>query len=89
MKQLVLLMSFMVFGIVSQAQTNPPAKLHANKCLGTTKAGQPCKSTIIMKDGYCRSHSPNTPKCGATTSAGKPCKMAVEKAGDKCRFHSK
>lgn len=66
---------------VASAQTSKPA------CKGITVKGQPCKSTMIMKDGYCRMHSPNTPRCGALTSAKKPCRMVVSKEGDKCRFH--
>lgn len=56
-------------------------------CKGTTVKGEPCKSTIVMSDGYCRAHSPATPRCGATTSKGTPCKMAVKNEGDKCRHH--
>lgn len=56
-------------------------------CKGTTTKGVACKSTILLKDGYCTHHSPSTIRCSATTSAGKPCKVAVKQAGDKCRFH--
>lgn len=58
-------------------------------CTATTSKGLPCKGTILMTDGKCRSHSKTTPKCGATTSAGKPCRMSVKVAGDKCKHHTK
>ena len=56
-------------------------------CKGTTKAGQSCKSTIILKTGFCRAHDPNTPKCKATTTSGKPCQMTVKATGERCRHH--
>jgi hypothetical protein len=59
---------------------NPP-------CKGTTKSGQPCRSTIVSKEGYCGHHNPNGNKCGAATSKGQPCKVLVKEAGQKCRFH--
>ena len=56
-------------------------------CTATTVAGNPCKGTILLKDGKCRSHSDSTPRCGAETSKGKPCKMAVKEDGQKCMHH--
>lgn len=70
------------------AQSQPTPK-PAKTCKGTTVKGAACKSTILLKDGYCRAHSPLSPRCGATNSKGKPCKMVVKKAGDKCRHHVK
>ena len=78
----IITMLFMVIAMNTQAQTDKP-----KQCLGKTTKGEPCKSTIILKDGYCRVHSPNTARCGAMTTSGKPCRMPVNKAGDKCRFH--
>lgn len=61
----------------------------ATHCKGTKADGTPCKSTILLKDGYCRAHSPSTPKCGFIKKDGKPCKMIVSKAGDRCKYHNK
>lgn len=30
-------------------------------CTGTTKAGNPCRSTLVLDDGYCAVHSPSKP----------------------------
>jgi hypothetical protein len=30
-------------------------------CKGTTKAGNPCRSTLVLGDGYCAVHSPSKP----------------------------
>lgn len=59
----------------------------APNCKGTTKKKEPCKSTIVMKDGFCRAHSPATPKCAGVKRDKKPCGMSVNKQGDFCRFH--
>lgn len=56
-------------------------------CKANTTKGEPCKSIIVMKDGYCRAHSPLTPRCGAPTSKGEPCKMMVKEQGLKCKHH--
>lgn len=92
MKKVLTLLIGMSLTMTVVAQTNEtnmkPAKLTALKCQGTTTAGNPCKSTFIMKSGYCKVHDPNAVRCGATTSSGKPCRMVVDKAGVKCRFHS-
>lgn len=58
-------------------------------CKGTTTKNLPCKSTMIMKDGYCRMHSPNAIRCDANTSKKTPCKMVVNKVGEKCKHHNK
>jgi len=68
----------MLSGMIASAQDH---------CKGVTKKGEPCKSVIGLKNGYCRVHDPATPRCGAKTAAGKPCRMPVDKLGDRCRFH--
>lgn len=70
----------MLFGAVASAQEK---KL----CSSKTKAGEPCKSTILMKDGKCRSHSELSPRCNAQTKAGTPCKWVVKTEGEKCKNH--
>lgn len=77
----IILLSFAVSAQQSPEKVKPT-------CTATTAAGNPCKGTILMTDGKCRSHSETTPKCGTTTSAGKPCKMSVKVAGDKCKHHT-
>lgn len=79
MKKIILLAA-MAVSIAVAAQTKP--------CKGTTTKGQPCKSTFVLKDGYCRMHSPSTPRCGAKTSKGDACRMVVEAKGQKCKFHN-
>ena len=81
MKKLLIAAMLIVF--TATAQNEPKV------CKGTTTAGNACKSTIVMADGYCRVHSPLTPRCGATTSKGTPCKMAVKTVGQKCKRHTK
>ncbi len=56
----------------------------ANNCKGTTKAGQPCKSTFVAKTGYCRMHNPNAKHCPHVKD-GKQCGMVTD--GSRCRFH--
>ena len=57
-------------------------------CKGITKAGNPCKSTIVKKStGYCNAHDPSRAKCGGTTKAGKPCGQMPMKGQSYCRFH--
>jgi hypothetical protein len=59
-------------------------------CKGTTKAGQPCQSTIVSKaTGYCRAHDPAALRCGFIKPDGQPCKMVVSLKGELCRFHKK
>lgn len=80
MKKMILLAALaLTLGAAAQSPT----------CKGTTSKGQPCRSSILLKDGYCRMHSPSTPRCGAKTSTGKPCRMVVAAAGQKCKHHSK
>lgn len=67
--------------LTSNAQDKPT-------CKATTTKGQPCKGTILLKDGNCQAHSTTTLRCGANTSKNTPCKIPVKKAGDKCRHHN-
>lgn len=57
-------------------------------CKAIKKDGAPCQSTILMKDGFCRSHSQLSPRCGAQTKAGAPCQWVVKTDGEKCKNHS-
>ncbi len=79
MKKLLLPFLLLSLSVVGQEKT----------CKGTTKAGKPCKSAIVSKSGFCRSHDPQAIKCAGTNAAGKPCGMTVKTKGDKCRFHAK
>jgi hypothetical protein len=56
-------------------------------CKGTTSKGIACKSTIVLKNGFCRVHNPDRVTCAATTAKGQPCKMVVTIAGDTCHVH--
>lgn len=76
----IILFAALAITLAAAAQQRPT-------CKGTTTKGQPCKSTIVLKDGYCRLHSPSTPRCGATTSKGQPCRMVVATKGQKCKHH--
>jgi hypothetical protein len=76
-----LLITALLFSITLTAQEK--------KCKGTTKAGQPCKSIMVSKSGYCRAHDPNAIHCAGTTASGKPCGMIVKSKGEKCRIHTK
>ena len=78
-----LLFVLMLLGAVASAQETKERKT----CSAKTKAGEPCKSTIIMKDGKCRSHSELSPRCNAQTKSGTPCKWVVKTEGDKCKNH--
>jgi hypothetical protein len=79
MKKLLLLSAIVLVTAAAQAQRPT--------CKGTTKAGQPCKSTIVLKSGYCRSHDPNQPKCAFIKADKTRCKIAVNKAGELCHVH--
>jgi hypothetical protein len=61
----------------------------ADHCKGTTKKGEPCKSAILMKDGYCRMHSPASEHCTFIKKNGERCRMVVGKEQQYCRFHAK
>lgn len=76
----------MLIMTLSLSAQNPQEK---PKCKAITKSGVQCKNNAseILKDDYCRIHSPQTPKCGAKTKAGTTCKMLVNKTGDKCKYH--
>lgn len=80
MKKL-LFISALALSIGAMAQNKP--------CKGTTKAGNPCKSVMVSKTGFCRSHDPNAIKCAAINASGKPCGMTVKVNGEKCRFHKR
>lgn len=57
-------------------------------CKGMTKAGEPCKATMIIKGTeFCNAHNPDAIKCSGQTSKKEPCKMTVKVAGLFCRFH--
>jgi len=47
----------------AEAQANPRAEAGPSvdkpTCKGTTKAGNPCRSTVVGEDGYCLVHSPS------------------------------
>jgi len=58
----------------------------SRQCQGTTKAGKPCASIMVMKSGFCRAHDPQSKKC-AYSKNGKPCKMTVKASQTYCRFH--
>lgn len=78
-KALILAIAILTIGLNASGQRK--------NCKGVTKAGIACKSTIIDKSGYCRSHSPNAIKCAGETKAKKPCGMIVTKKGDYCKYH--
>ena len=78
-----LLFALMLFGAVAAAQETKERKT----CSAKTKAGEPCKGTILMKDGKCRSHSNLTFRCSGETKSGERCKIPVSKAGDFCKHH--
>lgn len=60
------------------------------KCKGTTKKGEPCKSTIVSKKtGFCNAHDPAKSHCKAKNSKGEQCGVAPEKNTEYCRHHSK
>ena len=85
MRNLVLIIALLGLGasinlVTGQAQ---PVK----RCIGFKANGEPCKSTFVLKSGFCRAHDLSTPKCGVLTAKGQPCKMAVKAAGMHCRFH--
>ena len=52
-------------------------------CKGTTKTGQPCKSTFVS-EGYCKAHNPSTKRCGFIKADKKPCMMPSDGL---CRVH--
>jgi len=79
MKSLFIALALLLSLVATSASKDP--------CKGTTSKRLPCKSTMVMADGYCRMHSPNTPRCEAMTSKKTPCKMVVDKVGDKCKYH--
>lgn len=75
------LISIVLFSLSATAQD-------AKRCAGMTKAGQPCKSTFIVKGtDYCRMHSPTAILCAGVKADGTGCKMVVKQAGEKCRHH--
>lgn len=59
----------------------------AGTCNQTKKNNEPCQSTILLKDGKCRSHSTLSVFCGAAKKSGGTCRMVVKKEGEKCRYH--
>jgi hypothetical protein len=84
MKKLVVILLFVLSTVLSAVAGDPI------KCKGTTKKGEPCKSTIVSKKtGYCNAHDPNKPHCKAKNSKGEPCGVAPEKNAEYCRHHSK
>jgi hypothetical protein len=83
MKKLVLF--FMILFSAFSSMAGDPIK-----CKGTTKKGEPCKSTIVSKaTGFCNAHDPNKPHCKAKNSKGEQCGVAPEKNAEYCRHHSK
>lgn len=54
-------------------------------CKGVTKKGDPCKSVIVNKEGYCRLHDPSAKRCPHVSDKGKPCGNIT--GGKLCRFH--
>lgn len=81
MKRILILLA-LVLGIAVLASANGD-----KTCKAVKKDGTACKSTFIQSDGYCRSHSPNTPRCGAKCKDGHPCLWPVSKAGEHCKNH--
>lgn len=59
------------------------------KCKGITSKNQPCKSTFVDKQGYCKHHSPATVRCSAIKSNGQKCRMIPKEGQTKCYIHSK
>lgn len=71
------------------AQTTQTAQNTVKTCKGTTKAGEPCEATMIIKGTeFCNAHNPASIKCSGTTAKKEPCKMTVKTKGEFCRFHS-
>lgn len=60
----------------------------AAQCLGTTRAGQPCKNQGDTS-GYCRFHNPGVTKCAARTKDGSPCRNPPSGGTIYCHVHKK
>jgi hypothetical protein len=61
----------------------------ANVCKGVTKNGQPCKSTIVGKNGYCNAHNVDAQTCAFIKKNGQRCKVKVKQGQALCHFHNK
>jgi hypothetical protein len=79
MKTFTIALAFLCLGLTVIAQ-NP-------HCKATKKDGTPCRSTVILPNGYCPFHNPDTPRCGFIKKDGKPCRMQVQKPDERCRYH--
>lgn len=77
-----LLIAIMLVSCSLMAQDAPK-----KQCKGITSKGAPCKSIMIMQDGYCRAHSPSTLRCNAKKSDGKHCRMPVSEINQHCHLH--
>lgn len=81
----IALMSLFVLSVVFSAVAGDPIK-----CKGTTKKGEPCRSTIVSKKtGFCNAHDPNREHCKAKNSKGQACGVAPNKGSEYCRHHTK
>ena len=66
------------------------AQAQTRHCKGVTSKGVPCKSIMVMKDGYCRAHSPSAIHCTYIKKNGERCKMVLKTGeGTLCKFHRK
>lgn len=57
------------------------------QCGALTKKGLPCKSTIGLHNGFCRTHNPQSIRCGYITKSNQPCKIVVDTFGKRCHIH--
>jgi hypothetical protein len=74
----------------AQTATQDAAKpeKQVKTCKGITKAGNPCKSTFVVKGtDFCNSHQQNAIKCAGKNAKGEKCGNSVKVAGAYCRFH--
>lgn len=60
----------------------------AAQCLGTTRAGKPCKNQGA-KSGYCHYHDPAVKHCSATTNNGSQCRNLPQSGSTTCGVHKK
>jgi hypothetical protein len=61
----------------------------AAQCLGTTRAGKPCKNQGAGSSSYCRYHDPAVKHCSATTNNGTQCRNLPQSGSTLCGVHKK
>lgn len=72
-----------------RAQTTQTAQNSVKTtCKGLKADKTNCKSTILLKTGYCQHHNPEAIRCSGLNSKKQPCALPVKTKGEFCRFHS-